>query len=82
MPARLSHWGRLLHICDVGMLDPLKHTCVARTMAMLMRALRCPMTFEYDLPDFVAVRAVDIFKTVLASFLRSPSTDTTNGVKC
>jgi hypothetical protein len=82
MPARSSHWGRLLHICDVGMRDSLKHTCVTRTMTMLMRALRCPMPFEYDLPAFVAVRATKTFKTGLASFPSIPSTDTTNGVKC
>jgi hypothetical protein len=39
------------------------------------------MIFEYDLPAFVAVRAAKTFKTVLASFPRSPSTDTTNSVK-
>jgi hypothetical protein len=48
---------------------------------MLGFALICPMTFEYVFPALVAVLAARTFKTIFASFLIKPSTDTIHGVK-
>jgi hypothetical protein len=58
----------MLLIRDVRTLEPLRHTWVALTIAMLRRALVYPMTFEYVFPALVAVLAARTLKNIFASF--------------
>jgi hypothetical protein len=65
MPAVSSHCGRMLLICDVGTLEPLMHTWVALTIALLRRTIIYPMTFEYVFPALVDVLAEGLSKPFL-----------------
>ena len=57
-PALSSHWGRQVLICPVGIHEPLRQRWVARTMAMLIRALMKPHTSEYGFSLFAERRGV------------------------
>jgi hypothetical protein len=66
----------------VGTRDPRKQMCMARTMAMLIRALTYPRTTAYSF-SHLSARAVDsFFSKHFASLPKRPSVETTNGVKC
>jgi len=66
----------------VGILEPRRHMCVARTITILILALTYPHTSEYGFSHFSASRANNHFSKVCPSLPIRPSTEITKGVKC
>ena len=80
-PALSSHNGRRL-IWERGTRDPRRHKWVARTIAMLIRALTKPRTTEYGRAHLSASRRERRLRSSPASRPINPSVETTKGVKC
>jgi hypothetical protein len=64
-----------------GMRLPRRHICVARTMAMIRRALTYPQTCEYVFCHLLASFAASHLAKVSASQPSKPSVEQTKGVK-
>ena len=73
-------WGML--IVSLEMRLPLRHRCVARTIAMPILECSHPHTLKYVFSHFCDSTRASLFTMALASSPSIPSVDTTKGVKC
>jgi hypothetical protein len=69
-------------MCDMGVLEPHRHMCVARIMVILHLALIHPQYWEWYCPAFFADICASTLITVFSYLPKNLTTDTTKGVAC